>query len=356
MTKLAPTLQSSNWQVTDFYDSLDRMLVSGFRADELRMYFYAATVRGWNLIKSGVDQWRAMNSKAKVVAYIGTDHGITDVASLRSMRISGVEVRMMIHHDGVFHPKVVWFPHGVRSALLVGSNNLSLDGLKSNVEFATVTELKARAGRLEKWHREVHRASELLSDDLLASYEEERNGYNAEKRKKGYVGEFTWSKKTGRTIRKNEKKRQQKSGVAEVSSIKNVRNGERMLVLEIMPKETSELGNQIQVPSGATSFFGLSKGKVTTTVALVDDATGDSRSLTMTRFTNHTTRLSIRELELSDRPCVILFKKEAGRRYAFQIVKKSTKPGIYRALLAECGQQRRIGSRRWGYVFKSKFS
>src|SRR3972149_4973494 len=109
MTSPLPTVQGAGWTVAHFHDSLLSLLKSEKSTRELRLYFYAVTSQGWQLIRSAARRWKAHREDRSIVAYIGTDHGVTDPDALQAMQADGVRVKLLMHYDGVFHPKLVWF-------------------------------------------------------------------------------------------------------------------------------------------------------------------------------------------------------------------------------------------------------
>lgn len=341
MTRLLPTMQDASWTVAQFYDSFMSLLKSERNARELRLYFYAVTSSGWQLIRRQVKRWLKRSTGRVAIAYVGTDHGITDPDALDAMQCDGVSVRLLLDYDGVYHPKVVWFVENTGGGIvLVGSNNLSLDGLLYNIEFATLTQLSAANSNLVTWHNTINGCSIELTADLLDSYRQEREDFGSRRAAAGVAATFTWSKRTGgkkRTARRTKAAR----------GLGTARRGD--LILEIMDRETGTGGSQIQIPmEAAQPFFGLPNHEsASIQVHLQNTATGENRVLTMTRYRNHTTRLVIHELNYRDRPCVILFRRTAPTRFRFEIVRKSLEPIRYRTLIALCNPPTRTGSRRW---------
>lgn len=341
MTDLLPTMQDAAWTVARFHDSFLSLLSTEREAHELRLYFYAVTSQGWRLVRRRVRQWLGQAAGRRIVAYVGTDHGITDPDALDAMRADGVSVKLLLHYDGVYHPKVVWFVGDTGGGiLLVGSNNLSLDGLLYNVEFATLTRLGAADGNLTAWHDAIDGCSVDLTADLLDSYRVEREGFGSRRAAAGVAATFTWSRRTG--VRRRGPRRARPA-----RGLGAARRGD--LILEIMDRETGTGGSQIQIPMNAAQpSFGLpNRGGASIQVHLRNTATGEDRVLTMTRYANHTTRLVIHELDYRDRPCVIVFRRTAPSRFSFEIVRESLEPSRYRALIGQCNPPTRSGSRRW---------
>ena len=301
------------------------------------MYFYAATESGWKGIRKSILSWRKSHDARVVTVYIGTDHALTDAAALEAMQIEGVDVRLMRHYRGTFHPKVIWFVGNPGSTILAGSNNLTEDGLSNNIEFATVATLAQVDANLQTWHDEIHKASEPATAALIKSYAKEKEKYGQRRAASGQGGEFTWSKRTsGASVKKPKAKRSAAVG-----------SGGPGLILEVMPRETSEEGRQVQIPlEVARRFFGLGNTSGSSiNLELKNSDTQESRTLVFTLNRNSTARLSIRELEYSSRPCVLVFTQRGRGKFDFEIVRRAIDPSRFDALIAECKQT--APDRRW---------
>ena len=324
-----PTGSFATWRVTAFRDSL----ISALKEDrekgdaQLRLYFYAVTKRGWDEVRKGVQFWLQFDPSRKAIAYVGTDHAITDPEGLKAMADDGVTVRLMRNYRGVFHPKVVWLERSSQCRVWTGSNNLTRDGLLNNIEFATAMQSGDTPRELRKWADKIHAGSVVMTKDDLTSYRSERRKFESTRLRTG-MATFTSHLKS-------------EPPAAEQSGVKGD------LVVEVMPKETGEDGKQIQIPiQVAKEFFGLIESKVITLI----EKRGSERNLKMTRYGNDTARLVINELEYRDRPCVILFHRTGSDRYQFEIIPESIFPSQYRDLIALCNHQTRPGSRRWGII------
>lgn len=324
-----PTGSFARWDVTAFKDSLISTLKIDNEKDgaDLRLYFYAVTMRGWGEIRGGIRRWMKFDPRRNVVAYVGTDHAITDPQGLESMRSDGVAVHIMENYRGVFRPKVVWLDRPARCQVWIGSNNLTRDGLLNNIEFAVAIQSDCAPQELKKWAAKIHAGSTMLTNGNLKSYRIERHAFE-QRRAKSKITAFTWSGK-------NEP----------VTGRQTVTQGD--LVMKITPRETGVGGKQIQIPiQAAREFFELEDSKVITLVE--NNNRRSKRELTLTLFGNITTRLVINELEYRDRPCVILFHRTRPDRYNFEIISKLISPRRYRYLLGICDRRARKGSRRWG--------
>ncbi len=328
-------MRTAAWAVTDFLAAAERVCATDKQSHQLRLYFYAATESGWKRLRQSILNWCKAGDARTVTAYIGTDHALSDAAALEAMQHEGVEVRLMRHYTGVFHPKVIWFVGKAGSTILAGSNNLTEDGLRNNIEFATVTTLAQVDANLQTWHDEIHKASEPATAALIKSYAKEKEKFGQQRATSSQGGDFTWSKRTSGAAAKKSK-----------SSVAGGPSGAR-LILEVMPRETSVEGRQVQIPlDAARRFFGLGKtvgSSINLDLTNVD--TQESRTLVFTLNRNATARLSIRELEYSSRPCVLIFTKQGRGRFDFELVRRAIDPSRFNVLIAECKQT--LPARRW---------
>lgn len=337
MTSSLPTISVAEWSMTHFLDTALNLLRSENNAVSLRLYFYAVSLSGWNHLSEDVRAWILARSNRTAIAYVGTDHALTDPDAILKMQQDGVGVRFMRHYRGIFHPKVMWFVSESTSKILAGSNNLTNDGLRNNIEFATLTSLVGADSHLAKWHEAVETASVPVDSRLIASYRREKEEFGKSRAKVGQAHTFIWSMRTSGISIDEERK---KSG-----GLGKFVPGD--LILEVMPRETSVEGRQVQIPlDAATRMFGLeSQSSSTVQIDLRNASTGDVRPLTLTRNKNSTARLSIRELEYRSRPCVLLFRKRGQSTYDFEIVCKAIDPDRYANLLSVCKQKE--PQRRW---------
>ncbi len=339
MSDARPTIQTTTWRLTGFYDAAVDLLNTDTVAEELRAYFYAVTSSGWLQIETAAHRWMQAGGRP-FVAYVGTDHALTDPDALEAMTASGVDVRVMRRYRGIYHPKVFWLVGNVGGRLLAGSNNLTLDGLKRNVEFATLTAFGAPDADLESWHDEIERASDRVTPALLNSYRTERERFERKRLKAG-LPTFTWRERSSGTATP--------PGTSDLPTLAPPIAGD--LVIEITPRETGADGKQVQIPSPAAAFFGLGAGTgAGATVDLNNISTGQARRLTMTRFSNVTVRLTVRELDPRDRPCVMTFRMIRAGEFDFEIVQQFADPTRYRSLLGLCVNQTRRSSKRWGQL------
>ncbi len=338
--------------MTGFIDAAQHLLRNDSAATELRLYFYAATLDGWLQLAQEIAHWVSARADRSVTAYIGTDHGLTDPDSVDAMRTAGVTVRILRRYKGVFHPKVVWFFREGAGHIIVGSNNLTFQGLCGNIEFATLTNFEEPDSNLTKWHECVHSASDVFDETLLKSYRSERDAFftkRADACKASKVGgTFIWTKRTSGTTTPVQP--QPQLNAVQAGQAIPVSKGD--LVVEITPRETGPNGSQIQIPQSAVRrFFKLPSGRGNhKQVRLRNVVTADTRTLTLTNYRNSTGRLVVKELDYRDRPCVIVFRPPSQGVIDFEIVREYIDPDRYRSLIAACGPSTRVGSRRWAIL------
>jgi hypothetical protein len=323
-----PTFVSAAWTVTGLRDSVTSSLASNKWGNKLSLFFYAVTEQGWREIRNSVQTWKSSGPNRHIVAYVGTDHGITEPEALQLMHKDGVSVRLLSNYQGIFHPKVLWLAGNAKNSLWVGSNNLTRDALLHNIEFAVQIDCPSAPPELIEWSAHVHAASVPFDEALLKSYGDERRSFATSR---AAAGTFTWTKK------------KEPAAVA----APGVEKGD--LVIEVMPLETGIDGKQIQLPkAAAVGFFGLADhAGASRRLSLTQKATSETRTLTMTIFENYSVRLSINELDYRDRPCVMIFHALSGNKFEFEIVQRSLFPTRYGALLKLCSRRTREGSRRW---------
>lgn len=295
------------------------------------MYFYAVTQSGWDQVRQSILGWKGDDEERSVILFVGTDHGITDPIALEQIGKDGINVRLMIEYNGIFHPKVVWLQGSKRHIVWVGSNNLTRDGLLNNVEFALLVRAQKAPTALNRWAREIEKASTILTPDLLRSYKSQRLKFEKERARARMVN-FTWSRRSKVTTRK---------------PVPTAESGS--LIVEVMPRETGANGKQLQLPvEAASAFFGVKGVGSNRIITLQAKNSSSGRQLTITVFGNHTVRVEISDLEYGDRPCVLVFRKVSNDRFEYEIVSESNFPKRYKGLLALCTEKTRFGSRRWG--------
>ncbi len=329
--KHLPTWISGKWNVTAFRDSLISTLQADRSCTTLSMYFYAVTLSGWDQVRQSILRWKGDNEERSVILFVGTDHGITDPVALEQIGKDGIDVRLMIEYDGIFHPKVVWLQGSKRHIVWVGNNNLTRHGLLNNVEFALLVRAKKAPTALSRWAREIEKAGAILTPALLNSYKSQRLKFEKERARARMVN-FTWSKR---------------SRLATKKPIPAAESGS--LIVEVMPRETGADGKQLQLPvKAALAFFGVEGAGTNRIITLQAKTSSSGRQIKISVFRNHTVRVVISDLEYGDRPCVLVFRKVSNDHFEYEIIEKSIFPKRYECLLALCTEKTRSGSRRWG--------
>lgn len=342
-----PTFTSASWTVNSLCDSLQREISADLHCDTFRIFAYAVTGPGWRELRSTVRKWLRAKNGRSVVAFIGTDHALTEPDALRAMEKDGVYVRIMRKYHGIYHAKVFWLAGDTRHYVWVGSNNLTREGLLQNVEFATLIKSSDVNPELNQWFRNIDLASDPLDETLLTDYENQRYSFA---RKRSSAGTFTWRKREDPAPSLTALSKRPKGHARSRTRILAAQSGD--LVVQVMPLETGLDGKQMQLPKEATVQFFSLRDRIGSSqhITLSPVGTTESRALTITIFGNNTSRLSIHELDYRDRPCVIVFHRTAQSNYSFEIVQQSIFPERYRALLGQCRNQTREGSRRWTII------
>ena len=321
MKKPLPTIDIRDTSISDFLKAIEDAF-SATTYCTVRMYFYGVTLSGWLIIRKKVCLWLKKNPSRKVIAYVGTDHALTDPSALEKMRVDGITVYLLTDYTGTYHPKLFIFEGRGDVLILSGSNNLTGYGLISNVEFATSIKLPKLEGSVKKWEAEIHRSSSLLSANLLSSYKRQRDVRQKNLENAKVTWQFTWKerKKAGRVAGK--KKANIKSPIA--------LEGET-LIYEIMPRETGTDGSQIQILKPvAINFFRIpDRMGATITIRLKNAETEETRSLLMTYNNNTTFRLSIHEASFTARPCFVLFRRTKAKRFDFTVISEAENPALY---------------------------
>lgn len=129
-----------------------------------RFRFAVAYMRlsGWDRLAGALDGLK--NREGKISGVVGVDSGVTTVEALRALRaVSDDSVIFYTTSDFIFHPKV-YLASGARSAtVIIGSPNLTRDGLFRNIELATAVHLDFDSAI----DLQVFQRYNLLFDELL---------------------------------------------------------------------------------------------------------------------------------------------------------------------------------------------
>jgi hypothetical protein len=349
-----PTLRSAQWSVTSFRDSLIETLNSDHDGERILLFLYAVTLLGWDEVEAAAIGWKERKKGREIVAFVGTDHGLTEPEAVKRMVEMGVEVWLPTDYTGTFHPKAVWLTSRKSSIFWIGSNNLTQDGLLNNIECACVIHATSVPADLTAWRERVEESSEQLTPALLESYREERIKFNKQRakieQKRRTPSTFVWSRRTRRRPRRGATADAHGAAAPTALPGSDLQAGD--LIMEIMPLETGSEGKQVQFPKpAAVRFFGL-RNRVGASKQITLSYVGgkNPRSLTATIFPNRTIRLSLAELDYRHRPCLIRVRRTGADAFEYEIIQKSIFPQRYEALLALCSEKTRKKSRRWGMV------
>ncbi|MDZ4851407.1 MAG: phospholipase D family protein [Pirellulaceae bacterium] len=326
MSNQLPTLTSAQWTVAGLHDSLVKHLSANKDIGQLRLFAYAVTIAGWEQLETHLKKWRDGKTGRSIIAYVGTDHALTDPDALRAMQSMGVDVRLMVSYIGIFHPKVIWLRGDKENLVWVGSNNLTHDGLIQNIEFSTLIKSIEENPELARWFSVIHSSSRTLTDLMLKTYEKERREFA---KKRSETGTFTSGLREEplKPTPPSPKRSLKKNSVA-IPPILEPQPGD--LIIEITPRETGQDGKQVQLPLAAVSrFFRLENRRgASRTISLRRVSSPYVRQLTLTVFENDTSRLSINDLDYRDRPCVVVFRRTADDSFDLKSYNEAFIPNV----------------------------
>lgn len=322
--ELLPTISSPTGRLVSFYESLIEGLAQDSSGESIRMFYYAVTHGGWLEVRKSILEWKQTRGKP-VFAYIGTDHALTDPDALQAMMDDGIEVRIMRRYSGAYHPKVVWISGRQSQRLWVGSNNLTSQGLRDNIEFAVQIVAEGTQPLLDAWFDGVHKGSDLLDDNLLKSYTVEREKYS---QKKASIGKFKW---TGRS--KLPPHREEPAP----PPIPNT------LYIEVLTETGG--GCEVQFPvQSLARYLGISPGDQRELRFEFPD-TGDVVERQMSHNDNNTHRVYFGSLRGVQRPALLVITRIGLDQYRCRILTGND----YNDLINEkCTERTSSVSRRWG--------
>lgn len=321
MKKPLPTIKTRSTTICDFFEAIEEAFSTN-DYKEVRMYFYGVTVSGWSKIRNKVIAWKKKSKSRTVTAYIGTDHALTEPAALEKLQDDGVNVFILTDYIGIFHPKLFIFAGPKVNLLLSGSNNLTGNGLISNVEFATSIQLQSLVDSVKGWEEEIHRSSSELTADLLSNYKKQRSNRLRGLEKAKIPWQFTWKER--RNLDRKAKKKSAKIRFP-------IPLAEKNLIYEVMPRETGAEGSQIQIlKQVAINFFGMpDRVGASISLKLINVESKESRQLTMTYNENITFRLSIHEAAFPSRPCFLIFHPKRIGVFEFTVISEAENPAAY---------------------------
>lgn len=302
----------------------------------LDLYYFAASVPGWQLLAPSIDAWANATPGRTVRAWIGTDLGASDPLALTMMLEAGVKLHFPLRYNGTYHPKMIVLTGRAGGHILLGSHNLSKAAFTTNGEISAALRFTgALPAEIADWTLQVQDASDDATEALIKSYEQERNRFH-----KAYKPRtFTWSKRGASPTKKG-------TGKAKAATEVVARAG--ALVMEITPLETGSGGKQVQPPMAVlTPFFGLPAGGATSKIVQARlKGVPHFGDRTVRRNANSTGRVHIPELDYDDRPCFMVFTR-AGPNFEYEIVSEAREPARYAALSTAAINQGNRNARRW---------
>jgi len=132
--ELIPQIQIGNTQRTRVGDLLNTSLTDE-SYDRFRFAVAYMRLSGWDRIAGAVEN--LANRGGHISGVVGVDSGVTTIEALRALqRVSQDSTVFYTTSDFIFHPKL-YLTSGRRAAMaVVGSPNLTRDGLFRNVEVA----------------------------------------------------------------------------------------------------------------------------------------------------------------------------------------------------------------------------
>lgn len=129
-----------------------------------RFRFAVAYMRmsGWNRLAASIDS--LLNRGGLLSGAIGVDNGITSIEALQFLRQISVDSTVFYTTSGfIFHPKLYLINGDSQASVIIGSANLTRDGLFRNVELATAVHLDFSSNvDLEVYNRYEDFINELL--------------------------------------------------------------------------------------------------------------------------------------------------------------------------------------------------
>lgn len=316
--------------MTAFLGALRHECTANQTANGLTLLTYSASLKGWRVVRSMIIEFANTGRGRPVTAYIGLDDLLTQPSAIREMMADGVTTFLVSRWPNTFHPKIFAFTSRAETVILAGSNNLTERGLTSNFEFGVRASVTGNEQRpYELWLSEVASIAHRASERLIREYERQ---YRAARRLR---------------------RRSLPTSTSRVRELAEPNTAParvfRRAIVEVMERETGTSGTQIQMPMEVVrTFFGLAADGAAT-FQVTNDDTSDSRDLTMTAFRNNTARLSLSEVTLNTRPCVLeLWWRGADLR--FRLVQRSLDRREYTRLISTCIIQTRRGSKRFALL------
>lgn len=258
--------------------------------------------------------------------------------------------------NSIFHPKFFEFRFSNRTALIIGSANLTGGGLLRNTELSVEIETSHGAPlekEIEAAWKSIRAGSQQLTLGLvrklkaqseLASERDrgENQGRGGKPRLPVSVKASPkplFAKILGLPSPKTRSKILAKMDPLSVRP--------RRLYLQVLSSETGgqggHLGYQIQLPVATlASFFGVGANQTRKATFRFPN---QSVTVNLTHFGNNTHRVRLRPVRDVPRPAVLIFTRLKEDEYACSVVPPQ---GYAKVLSTKCKEQTRTGARRWG--------
>lgn len=137
--ELIPQIEVGNTHRLRVGDVLGRSLADP-NYNDFRFAVAYARISGLNRLAVSIES--LINRGGHVAGAVGIDDGITSVELLEAL--AQISVNSTIFHsvsDFIFHPKLYVVSGGTRAIVIIGSPNLTRDGLFRNIEVATAVHL-----------------------------------------------------------------------------------------------------------------------------------------------------------------------------------------------------------------------
>ena len=120
-------------------DVLNKIVTDSSQCDKFRFTVAYMRMSGWNRLAGAVDN--LLNRGGTVSGAIGVD-GVTTIEALQSLAQVSTNSTVFYTTSGyIFHPKLYLMNNESKGVAVIGSANLTRDGLFRNVEMATAVEL-----------------------------------------------------------------------------------------------------------------------------------------------------------------------------------------------------------------------
>lgn len=162
--ELIPQIQIGNVQRLRIGDILN-MNIADAGCDRFRFAVAYMRLSGWDRIAGAVDN--LVNRRGRVSGVIGADSRITTIEALEAIRrVSDDSTVFYTTSDFIYHPKLYLTSGREAAVAVVGSPNLTRDGLFRNVEVATAIYLDFNSNvDVQVFNRYQTLLDELLNSD-----------------------------------------------------------------------------------------------------------------------------------------------------------------------------------------------